>query len=418
MIQPKPTIDVAVVGAGIIGVCTALELAERGLKVTIFDPEPVCSKTSYGNAGVISPWTCVPQSMPGLWKQVPGWLIDPDGPVSIRPSYMPKLLPWVLRFLAAGRPQRIDPVANAMFRLSKGSVAAYKKRLDGTGKENLVRDSMYVHVYRSSKSASLDHLGWQLRQARQVPIELIDKAALKEIEPEIADQYQAAILIKQQGRASDPAGIGIALAEKALAKGASHLQTKVLEINPDQGEGCRLVTDQGDYRAEKIVLAAGVWSCQLLKRFGIKLPLEAERGYHLVLRNPGVTINNSVMDAEQKYVASLMKAGVRVAGTAEFAGIDAAPNYVRAHRFAQQAKKLFPSLNITNPEEWMGSRPSFPDSLPCLGEIPGLKSIIAAFGHSHYGLGMGPGTSEVIADYITRAGTSESLLPYSIERFQ
>lgn len=418
MIQPKPTIDVAVVGAGIIGVCTALELAERGLKVTIFDPAPVCSKTSYGNAGVISPWTCVPQSMPGLWKQVPRWLIDPDGPVSIRPSYMPKLLPWVLRFLAAGRPQRIDPVANAMFRLSKGSVAAYKKRLDGTGKENLVRDSMYVHVYRSSKSASLDHLGWQLRQARQVPIELIDKVALKEIEPEIADQYQAAILIKQQGRASDPAGIGIALAEKALAIGACHLQTEVKEINPDQGEGCRLVTDQGDYRAEKIVLAAGVWSCQLLKRFGIKLPLEAERGYHLVLRNPGVTINNSVMDAEQKYVASLMKTGVRVAGTAEFAGIDAAPNYVRAHRFAQQAKKLFPRLNITNPEEWMGSRPSFPDSLPCLGEIPGLKNIVAAFGHSHYGLGMGPGTSEVIANYITRAGTSESLLPYSIERFQ
>ena len=353
--QPKPTIDVAVVGAGIIGVCTALELAERGLKVTIFDPAPVCSKTSYGNAGVISPWTCVPQSMPGLWKQVPGWLIDPDGPVSIRPSYMPKLFPWVLRFLAAGRPQRIDPVANAMFRLSKGSVAAYKKRLDGTGKEHLVRDSMYV---------------------------------------------------------------GIALAEKALAKGASHLQTKVQEINPDEGEGCRLVTDQGDYRAKKIVLAAGIWSCQLLKRFGIKLPLEAERGYHLVLRNPGITINNSVMDAEQKYVASLMKAGVRVAGTAEFAGIDAAPNYVRAHRFAQQAKKLFPRLNITNPEEWMGSRPSFPDSLPCLGEIPGLKNIVAAFGHSHYGLGMGPGTSEVIADYITRAANCESLLPYSIERFQ
>ena len=151
MIQPKPTIDVAIVGAGIIGVCTALELAERGLKVTIFDPAPVCSKTSYGNAGVISPWTCVPQSMPGLWKQVPGWLIDPDGPVSIRPSYLPKLLPWVIRFLAAGRPQRIDPVAIAMFRLSKGSVAAYKKRLNGTGKENLVRDSMYVHVYRSSK---------------------------------------------------------------------------------------------------------------------------------------------------------------------------------------------------------------------------------------------------------------------------
>ena len=212
MTLPESEIDVAVIGAGIIGVCTALELSERGMKVTIFDPAPVCSKTSYGNAGVISPWTCVPQSMPGLWKQVPRWLIDPEGPVSIRLGHSPKLMPWVLRFLAAGRSERLDPIADGLFRLSRGSVAAYKKRLTGTGQEQLVRDSMYVHVYRNPKAASLDHLGWQLRQARQVPIELIDKHALQEIEPHIADDFEAAILIKQQGRASDPAGIGIALA--------------------------------------------------------------------------------------------------------------------------------------------------------------------------------------------------------------
>ena len=418
MTLPQSRIDVAVIGAGIIGVCTALELAERGMKVMIFDPAPVCSKTSYGNAGVISPWTCVPQSMPGLWKQVPRWLIDPEGPVSIRLGYLPKLMPWVLRFLAAGRSERIDPVADGLFRLSRGSVAAYKKRLAGTGQEQLVRDSMYVHVYRNPKAASLDHLGWQLRQARQVPIELIDKHALQEIEPHIADDFEAAILIKQQGRASDPAGIGIALAEKALAKGASHIQTKVHEIHPDQGSGCQLVTDQGVFTAKKIVLAAGVWSCQLLARFGIKLPLEAERGYHLVLRNPGITINHSVMDADQKYVASLMQAGVRVAGTAEFAGLESAPNYARARRFAGQAKKLFPQLNCADPDEWMGSRPSFPDSLPCLGAIPGVKNIIAAFGHSHYGLGMAPATSEIIADCITKNIDHETLLPYSIMRFQ
>ena len=418
MTLPESRIDVAVVGAGIIGVCTALELAERGMKVTIFDPAPVCSKTSYGNAGVISPWTCVPQSMPGLWKQVPGWLIDPDGPVSIRPGYLPKLLPWVLRFIAAGRPERLDPVADALFRLSKGSVEAYKKRLSGTGKEQLVQDSLYVHVYRNRNSASLDHLGWQLRRSRQVPVALIDKVSLKEIEPDISDDYEAAILIKQQGRTNDPAGVGVALAEKALAKGASHIQAKVQKIYPDNGAGCKLVTDQGEFRAKKIVLAAGIWSCELLKSFGLKLPLEAERGYHLVLRNPGITINNSVMDAEQKYVASLMAAGVRVAGTAEFAGLDAAPNYARAKRFANQAKKLFPQLNCEEPDEWMGSRPSFPDSLPCLGEIPGVRNIIAAFGHSHYGLGMAPGTSEIVADYVTQRITGDSISPYSIMRFQ
>ena len=249
MTLPEREIDVAVIGAGIIGGCAALELAERGINVTIFDPAPVCSKTSYGNAGVISPWTCVPQSTPGLWKQVPRWLIDPEGPVSIRLGHLPKLMPWVLRFLAAGRSERLDPVADGLFRLSRGSVAAYKKRLAGTGQAQLVRDSMYVHVYRNPKAASLDHLGWQLRQARQVPIELIDKRALQEIEPHIADDFEAAILIKQQGRASDPAGIGIALAEKALAKGANHIQTKVYEIHPDQGSGCQLVTDLGVFTA-------------------------------------------------------------------------------------------------------------------------------------------------------------------------
>ena len=120
MTLPQSRIDVAVIGAGIIGVCTALELAERGMRVTIFDPAPVCSKTSYGNAGVISPWTCVPQSMPGLWKQVPRWLIDPEGPVSIRLGHLPRLMPWVLRFLAAGRPERLDPVADGLFPFEQG----------------------------------------------------------------------------------------------------------------------------------------------------------------------------------------------------------------------------------------------------------------------------------------------------------
>ena len=157
MPETNTNIDVAVIGAGIIGVCIALELVERGLNATIFDPAAVCSKTSYGNAGVISPWTCVPQALPGLWKHLPGWLIRPNGPVSIRPGYLPRFLPWALQFLVAGKADRVDRIGNAMFALSKGSVDAYKQRLTGTGKVHLVRDSLYVHVYRDP-AASLDHL--------------------------------------------------------------------------------------------------------------------------------------------------------------------------------------------------------------------------------------------------------------------
>jgi len=411
-------IDVAIVGAGIIGVCIALELVERGLQVAIFDPADVCSKTSYGNAGVISPWTCVPQSLPGLWKQLPAWLIRPDGPVSIRPGYLPQFLPWALRFMAAGKADRLDPIADAMFALSKGSVDAYKCRLAGTGKAHLVRDSIYVHVYRDLAAASLDHLGWQMRQNRQVPVDYINADELRIIEPELADEFKAAIIIKRQGRASDPAGIGIALAEKSVACGATHIKSQVKEIRPDNGQGCQVVTDRRTYQVGKIVLAAGIWSRQLLVNFGFNLPLEAERGYHLLLRDPGIELNNSIMDADGKYVASSMDTGIRIAGTAEFSGLDTAPNYARARRFAKQARQLFPRINCDQPEEWMGARPSFPDSLPCLGEIPGLTGIVAAFGHSHYGLGMAPGTSTIIADCVTGRRPSVDMAPYHIGRFQ
>jgi D-amino-acid dehydrogenase len=417
MNKPSEPVDIAVIGAGIIGVCAALELAERGLRVTIFDPAEICSKTSYGNAGVISPWTCVPQSMPGLWKHIPGWIMRPDGPISIRPAYMPKFLPWAMKFFAAAQPERLNPVADALFTLSRGSVDAYRKRLDGTGEEHLVRDSLYVHVYKSPAAASLDHLGWQMRRQRQVPVELIDKQSLRRLEPELADDFQAAIIIKQQGRARDPAGIGIALAKKALALGATHIRTAVTSIKPNMGQGCIIETETGQFRAHKIVLAAGVWSGHLLQTYGYHLPLEAERGYHLLLKQPGIELNNSVMDAEGKYVASSMAGGIRIAGTAEFSGLQTPPNYVRARRFAKQAKRLFPRINCEQPEEWMGSRPSFPDSLPCLGNIPDLPGIIAAFGHSHYGLGMAPATSEIIADCVTGKTPNADMRAYSIGRF-
>ncbi|MEK9709418.1 MAG: FAD-binding oxidoreductase, partial [Alphaproteobacteria bacterium] len=213
-------------------------------------------------------------------------------------------------------------------------------------------------------------------------------------------------------------GIGIALAEKSVACGATHIKSQVKEIRPDNGQGCQVVTDRHTYQVGKIVLAAGIWSRQLLVNFGFNLPLEAERGYHLLLRDPGIELNNSIMDADGKYVASSMDAGIRIAGTAEFSGLDTAPNYARARRFAKQARQLFPRINCDQPEEWMGARPSFPDSLPCLGEIPGLTGIVAAFGHSHYGLGMAPGTSTIIADCVTGRRPSADMAPYHIGRFQ
>ncbi|MEC8201721.1 MAG: FAD-binding oxidoreductase, partial [Pseudomonadota bacterium] len=161
----------------------------------------------------------------------------------------------------------------------------------------------------------------------------------------------------------------------------------------------------------------GAWSGKLLSDLGVKVALEAERGYHLVFKNPGVQLNNAIMNVESKFVASSMNAGVRCAGTAEFAGVDAAPDYRRAKVFAKLAKEMFPDLNVEDTDEWMGPRPSTPDSVPFLGEVPGCPNLIAAFGHGHTGMTMGPKTGEVIASLIAGEKTGVDMQAYRLDRF-
>ncbi|MGI9383954.1 MAG: NAD(P)/FAD-dependent oxidoreductase, partial [Methyloligellaceae bacterium] len=352
--------EVTIVGAGIVGICCALSLLEKGKSVRLIDKDAPGQGASYGNAGVISPWSCVPQSLPGLWKKIPGMLLDPEGPVAIRPGYLPKFLPWALKFLGAGRADRVTAISGAMAALNRPNVDIYRRHLAGTGHENLLQDSWYIHAYRNAAAVDLDDLAWRLRAAEGAPIEVVNGEQLREIEPSVSRDYQAAILIKDQARTLSPGRLGAVLAEKVARLGGEIVQARVHQLVRDE-DGWSLATDRGDLRSAQIVAAAGAWSTQLLKPFGVRVPLEAERGYHLLFRNPGVTLANSVMDVDAKFVTSSMEMGVRSAGTAEFAGRDAAPNYRRARMLAKQTKRILPDLNTEDTEEWMGVRPSLPD---------------------------------------------------------
>lgn len=416
MAEPEE-LGYAVVGAGIVGICTALSLQERGVKVTLIDPNPPADAASYGNAGVISTWSCVPQSMPGLWKNVPKWLLDPEGPVSLRWSYLPTFLPWMIKFFAAGRAERIPAIADALLQLHRPTVDLYRHHLAGTGKEDLVRDSMYVFVYRDPAMPNLDHLEWRLRLERGVPLEKVDAATLHDIEPDISDDYKAAVLIKGQGRAYDPGAIGKALAEKFERAGGKLLKARVMAVNPLEGGRVDIQTDQGNWFADKVVLSAGPWSAELLKAHGLKIPLEAERGYHIVFTDPGVTLNNSIMVTDSKFVVSSMAAGIRCAGTAEFAGLDHPPDYRRAHALTGPARRLLPGLNTEAHDVWMGQRPSFPDTLPAIGEVPGVPGVIAAFGHGHTGLTAAPETGRIAAMIAVGETPNIDISAYSLSRF-
>ena len=414
--KAQQNVDVTIVGAGIVGICCALSLQEKGKSVRLVDKDAPGQGASHGNAGVISPWSCVPQSLPGLWKKVPGWLLDPEGPVSVRPGHLPKLAPWAVRFLRAGRADRVQAISDAMAVLTRSNVDIYRRHLAGTGHEDLLRDAWYVHVYRNAAAANLDDLGWRLRAAQNAPVEVVNGDQLREIEPCLSEEYQAAILIKDQARAVAPGRLGTVLADKVRSLGGEFVQARVHRLAPGDS-GWTISCDRGDLHSAQVVAAAGAWSMKLLGPLGVQVPLEAERGYHLVFRNPGVSLSHSVMEVENKFVTSSMEMGLRSAGTAEFAGLDAPPNYARARMLARQTKRMLPDLNTDDTEEWMGVRPSLPDSLPCIDEVPGRPGLFTAFGHSHYGLGMAPMTGRIIADLVTKTQPNFDVAPYSSTRF-
>ncbi|MEZ5658266.1 MAG: FAD-dependent oxidoreductase [Burkholderiaceae bacterium] len=409
--------QVVVLGAGLVGICTALALCEHGHPVTLIDRDEPGQGASMGNAGVIASMSCVPQSVPGLLRKVPGWLLDPEGPVALRLAYAPRMLPWLGRFLAAGSERRLPPIADAMLALNRPNLELYKALVADTPAAGLVRDAYYVFVSRDEADLNTQALMWRLRAERGVPFERIDGAALRELEPDISPDYQGAVIIGAHGRVTDPGRLGQVLAQKASMQGVRVLRGQVSALRAEGDAGWRLDMDTGPMRARSVVLTAGVWSARLLESLRVRTPLEAERGYHLMFADPGVSLRHSVHDISGKVVLSSMDMGVRCAGTAEFAGIDAAPDYRRARIFKTLARRLLPSLNTAQTVEWMGRRPATPDSLPYIGPVPGYHQLYAGFGHGHLGLTGAPHTARLLAALVDGRDPGIDLTPFRLDRF-
>lgn len=408
---------VTIIGAGIVGICCALSLQERGLKVRLIDRSEPGQETSFGNAGVISPWSLVPQSVPGIWKSIPKMLLSRSAPLSVRPSFWPKMIPWGLKFLANSGSSSVHATADAMEILCQPSVTLYRRHLEGTGQENLVVDSCYVHAFRNRKSANLTDLGYAIRAEKGADMELIGADVLRQVEPALSPEFAAAILIKGQARARAPGRIGKVLAEKARNRGAEFVKAEVTGLQKRDQDGWKISMPDGDILSDNVVIAAGAWSKAILEPLGLKQPLVAERGYHVEFPDGSVEVNNSVMDVDAKIVASSMLEGLRVAGSSEFGAIDAPADPRKKALLARQAKAMFPDLNVKDVKFWMGRRPSFPDSLPALGPVQGFDGLFAAFGHSHYGLMMAPKSGELIADSLMGVRSNLDLTPFDPSRF-
>ena len=414
----SPGSPVTVIGAGIIGLCCARWLQRGGHAVTVIDPVAPGESCSFGNAGIISKTSVVPLAMPGTLAKVPGWLIDPLGPLVVRWSYMPRAAPWLLRLLAASRRSRVAVIADALAALNAPTLDAYGELLGPADFADLIRHDGVINAYETVADLEADAEAWDMRRARGANFERFDGGALRELEPALNPDIPCAMLVKDTAHSINPLRLVKTLAERFVGDGGAILESRVERVECGDGKPRALHLEGGArVPVETLVIAAGAWSRRLSSRLGSAPPLEAERGYHVTIADAGIALKRPVSLSSRGFYATPMELGLRIAGTVEFGGVDAPPNYRRADILLDHGRFLFPGLRAGGVSRWMGCRPSLPDSLPVIGRSPHYERLYYAFGHGHLGLTEGAITGKLIAELIAGKPTSIDLTPYRIDRF-
>jgi len=406
-----------VVGAGIVGSSCAWHLQRRGARVTLVDSERPGQATSFGNAGCISKTSVFPFSYPGVILKLPGWLLDPDGPVRIRWSQLPRVAPWLYRFWRAGSLDRVGEIVAAQLALMQDVVTDYDDILAGTGSEHLREAHGMILLYESEQEFEADAWKYRERDRHGLSWRRLGRDELGELEPGIRLGDGVALFEPLWQHLTDPGGFTARVAGAAIELGAEWIRDRVRDITSQSG-GLIVNTESGrSIGAERVILATGVWSNRMLAPLGFRVPLMPKRGYHTMFARPGIQIRQPIMSATRHVLLTPMAAGLRVSGTAEFADVDAPPDYSRARALVESARHFFPSIEGNGITEWMGQRPMMADSLPVLGPLPGREHVVCAFGHGHYGLTQGPTTGKLVARLVFGDDPGIDLMPFSIARF-
>jgi D-amino-acid dehydrogenase len=393
-------------------------LQRRGAQVTLIDPVEPGQSTSFGNAGCISPSSISPFSYPGAIRKVPGWLLDPLGPMRIRWKDALGLAPWFWKFSQAGNAQTVNEIAAAQKSLMATATADYDEILRATGAESLRRCEGLIMLYGNEAELVADEWHYDIRRAFDLPWQRLTAAELHGLEPAIQLGAEGiAVLDPAWQHLLSPGDVTSTIASASFAQGARWVQDRARRVASNH-DGVTVDTLSGQHiRGDFLVLASGVWTNELLQQLGHKAPLMAKRGYHSMLAQPNVELRHPLMCISEYVVITPMRDGLRVAGTAEFAKIDAEPDYRRAKAVLQHAQRFLPGVAGASVTEWMGQRPMMPDSLPVLGPLPGRERVLCAFGHGHYGLTQGPTTGRIVADLIFGQTAHVDLKPFSISRF-
>lgn len=412
------TDHVILLGAGVVGLSTALFLRREGRPVTVIDPLPPAGGASFGNAGMISADTAAPIAMPGMLAKVPGWLRDKKGPLVVDPAYLPTALPWLLRWVKEGRLDRVLAISDALRALHRDSFRQWEALVGPRVVAELIRRSGQVQIWDNDSETPGAAIDQQIRVRHGLEAQMLTADDLRQMLPGISRDVKRGLLVPGNGYTVSPARLVGAIAEAFRREGGEIVAERALKIIPrEEGGGYMVMTNIANRKAGSVVVATGAWSKDLLGPLGIKVPLETERGYHAMLPDPSIEVRYTVSYKSRGFGVTPMAEGLRAAGTVEIAGLQAPPNEERAKILVERARQLFPGLRHGEPRYWMGFRPSTPDSLPVLGPVPGRPGLFFAFGHGHFGMTGGPPSGRLVADLIVRGRSSIDATPYRVDRF-
>jgi glycine/D-amino acid oxidase-like deaminating enzyme len=409
--------EIIIIGAGVIGAATALALQKDGHKVTLIDRDEPCAGASFGNAGAIVNGSCAPTAMPGALFEGIRMLAQNKSPVSIHPAYLHKLAPWMFRFLLQSRSSAVIKNAHSLHALSQHAVVSWQQLIKPCELLSLFRSTGWLKVYESSKTFADDAKSHQLMDQLGVPYEMLDAAQIRDLEPALAPIFKHGFYQQDSLSISNPERLVKGMVKQFVGSGGAYKKFAVGQITV-RDKSIELDSLDEHLSADKIIIAAGAWSRSLARQVGDNIPLDTERGYHLMLGNSAQSLlSRPVLNEESSFVLSPMETGLRMTAQVEFAGMDILPNFNKIRSLLPLAKQMLPDLEPREESAWMGFRPSLPDSLPVLGFSSQSNNVLYAFGHQHLGMTLAAISAQIIADLVASREPPIAVSPYRPDRF-
>lgn len=409
--------NVVVIGAGIVGVSTALWLLRDGHAVTLVDRSDPGEGTSFGNAGLLASAATLPVPMPGLLRKAPRMALDPRQPLYLRWRHLPQLLPWLRQYLGHASFEAARKRADAILPLIGDSLADHQALASGTLAEKYVHACDYVYGYANRAGFEADRFSWQTRAEQGFDFSVLEGAEIRAYDPVYSDAIGCAAVLPGHGRISDPGEYVKALAKAAETMGARFIKAEVSDIlhHDRKISGVRIKGET--LPCDAAVLTAGVWSKRMAETLGLTVPLHPESGFHMELWGPSLMPRAPLMFAAGKFVITPMEGRIRLAGMVGYGGMDAPAPKAPYRMFLRHLKAAMPNLTWESTREWMGHRPSVTDSLPLIGAVPGIEGAFTGFGHDHVGLTGGPKTGRILAQLIGGNRPNIDIAPFAPGRF-